>query len=89
MKAKEIIQVLTRGFLDIKKTGVVEFSTSDLSELVRYFGHFFDWSGHFKKGTYFYLWQTYNEEFLIEEPDLVGMASTTDGGQYCLYLIEE
>lgn len=89
MKAKEIIQILTRGFLDIEKTGVVEFQTSDLSELVRYFGHYYEWSGHFKIGTYFYVWQPYNEAFEIDNPDLFGVGSQTNEGQYCLYLIEE
>lgn len=85
MRATELLKILNRGLIDHEKSCVVEFETRNLAQLVQWFGHFFDWSGYLNEGTYFAVWQPYNEEPIIEDPDIIGMGSTTDVGTYYLY----
>ena len=88
MKAIELIKILNKGLVDHEKSNVVTFDTENLSQRAKWFGHYFDWSGHLRKGDYFAIWQAYDEEPIIDDPDIIGVGPSTDVGQYFLYKID-
>lgn len=78
MNAFEIIQVLTRGFVPIDRCGTGKFETSDLSELTRLFGTNYSWSGHMFSGNVFYVYNEFNDDWTMEDADLIGTALDDD-----------
>lgn len=72
MKAFEIIQVLTKGIVPVYRCGTSKFETSDLSELSNLFGNRYSWSGHMFKGNVFYVYNSFNDDWTIDDADLVG-----------------
>lgn len=78
MNAFEIIQVLTKGIVAVDRSGTAKFETYDLSELSRLFGTHYSWSGHMFKGNVFYVYNEFNDDWTIEDADLIGTALDDD-----------
>lgn len=74
MKAFELIQILTKGFVPIDRCGTAKFDTSNLSELSQLFGNYYSWSGHMFKGNVFYVYNEINDDWSIDDADIVGTA---------------
>lgn len=74
MTAFEIIQLLTKELVPVDRCGTSRFETSDLSELSRLFGNHYSWSGHMFRENVFYVINTFNDDWTIEDADLIGTA---------------
>lgn len=72
MKAFEIIQVLTKGFVPIENCGTSKFDSSDLSELSSLFGKNYSWIGHMFTGNVFYVYNRITDDWTLEDADLIG-----------------
>ena len=89
MNAFEIIQVLTKGFVPVDRCGTCKFGTSDLSELSQMFGTHYAWSGHMFKGNVFYVYHEINDDWTIEDADLIGDALLNEGSQVFVFQVRE
>lgn len=78
MNAFEIIQVLTKGFVPVERCGTTEFETSDMSELSRIFGRHYAWSGHMFKGKLFYCYCSSDDDWSIDDADIIGFPTNDD-----------
>lgn len=78
MTAFEIIQVLTKGIVPVDRCGTSKFETSDLSELSNLFGTHYSWSGHMFKGNVFYVYNEIDDDWTVEDADLIGTAFDDD-----------
>ena len=89
MTALEIIQVLTKGFVPVDRCGMSKFETSDLSELSNLFGTHYSWSGHMFKGIVFYVYNQINDDWTIEDADLIGTAFDDDHCNVYVFQVKE
>lgn len=89
MNAFEIIQVLTKGFVPVERCGTAKFETSDLSELSQLFGTHYSWSGHMFKGNVFYVYTEIDDDWTIEDANLVGDALLTEGSRVFVFQVKE
>lgn len=89
MTAFEIIQVLTKGIVPVDRCGVSKFETSDLSELSNLFGTHYYWSGHMFKGNVFYVYNEINDDWTIEDADLIGTAFDDDHCNVYVFQVKE
>lgn len=89
MNAFEIIQVLTKGIVPIDRCGTSKFETSDLSELSKLFGNHYSWSGHMFKGNVFYVFNTFNDDWSIEDADIVGIALDDEHANVFVFQVKE
>lgn len=89
MKAFEIIQLLTKELVPVDRCGTAKFETSDLSELSQLFGTHYSWSGHMFKGSVFFVYHEINDDWTIEDADLIGDALLNEGGQVFVFQIRE
>lgn len=89
MNAFEIIQVLTKGFVPVDRCGTAKFETSDLSELSQLFGTHYSWSGHMFKGNVFYVYNEINDDWTVEDADLIGTAFDDDHCNVFVYQVRE
>lgn len=89
MNAFEIIQVLTKGFVPVDSCGTSKFETSDLSELSKLFGNHYSWSGHMFKGNVFYVFNTFNDDWSIEDADIVGIAIDDEHENVFVFQVKE
>lgn len=78
MKAFEIIQLLTKELVPVDRCGTAKFETSDLSELSQLFGNHYSWYGHMFKGNVFYVYNEINDDWTIDDADLIGTAFDDD-----------
>lgn len=78
MTAFEIIQVLTKGLVPIERCGTARFDSCDLSELSDLFGNRYSWSGIMFKGNVFYVYNSFNDNWTLDDADLVGYALDDD-----------
>lgn len=72
MKSFELIQILTKGLVPVERCGTAVFKTSDLSELSMLFGRNYSWAGHMFSGDVLYVYHYANDDWTIEDADLVG-----------------
>jgi hypothetical protein len=89
MNAFEIIQVLTKGIVPVDRCGTSKFETSDLSELSKLFGNHYSWSGHMFKGNVFYVFNTFNDDWSIEDADIVGIALDDEHVNVFVFQVKE
>lgn len=89
MNAFEIIQVLTKGIVPVDRCGTSKFETSDLSELSNLFGTHYSWSGHMFKGNVFYVYNTFNDDWTIEDADLIGTAFDDEDANVYVFQVGE
>lgn len=89
MTAFEIIQVLTKGIVPVDRCGTSKFETSDLSELSNLFGTHYSWSGHMFKGSVFYVYNTFNDDWTIDDADLIGTAFDDDHANVYVFQVRE
>ena len=89
MTAFEIIQVLTKGIVPVDRCGTSKFETSDLSELSNLFGTHYSWTGHMFKGNVFYVYNTFNDNWTIEDADLIGDALLSEDARvYVFHVVD-
>lgn len=74
MKAFEILQLLTKKLIPLERCGTAQFATSDLSELSNLFGCHYSWSGHMFHGNVFYVYNEINDDWTIEDANIIGTA---------------
>lgn len=89
MTAFEIIQVLTKGIVPVDRCGTSKFETSDLSELSLLFGSHYSWVGHMFKGSVFYVYHYSNDDWTIEDADLIGDALLDEGCKVYVFQVKE
>lgn len=89
MTAFEIIQVLSKGIVPIDRCGTSKFETSDLSELSNLFGTHYSWSGHMFKGNVFYVYNTFNDDWTIEDADIIGTAFNDEDANIYVFQVRE
>ena len=89
MKAFEIIQVLTKGFVPVGRCGTSKFETSNLSELSKFFGDFYSWSGHMFKGDFFYCYNEPSDDWRIDDADIIGLSLDEDHCDVYLFQVRE
>ena len=89
MTAFEIIQVLTKGIVPVGRCGTSRFETSNLSELSDLFGTNYSWSGHMFKGNVFYVYNEINDDWTIEDADLIGTAFDDDQCNIFVFQVRE
>lgn len=89
MNAFEIIQVLTKGFVPVERCGTAKFETSDLSELSQLFGTHYSWSGLMFKGNVFYVYTEIDDDWSIEDANLVGVALLDKGSRVFVFQVKE
>ena len=89
MTAFEIIQVLTKGLVPVDRCGTSKFETSDLSELSRLFGTHYSWTGQMFKGNVFYVYNEIEDDWTIEDADLVGVALLTKISRVLVFQVKE
>ena len=89
MTAFEIIQVLAKGIVPVDRCGTSKFETSDLWELSNLFGTNYSWSGHMFQGNVFYVYNEFNDDWTIEDADLIGTAFDDDHCNVYLFQIRE
>lgn len=89
MTAFEIIQVLTKGIVPVDRCGTSKFETSDLSELSQLFGIGYSWSGHMFKGSVFYVFNSFNDDWTIEDADLIGTALKDEDCNVLVFHVSE
>lgn len=78
MKAFEILQLLTKELIPLERCGTAKFNTSDLSELSQLFGNHYSWSGHMFQGNVFYVYNEINDDWTIEDANIIGTAFDDD-----------
>lgn len=74
MKAIEILNLLTTGVMPIDRCGICRFETSNLSELTAQFGVDYSWTGHMFKGNVFFVYQSFDDSFSIDDWNIRGIA---------------
>ena len=89
MTAFEIIQFLTEGIVPVDRCGTSKFETSDLSELCKLFGTHYSWSGHMFKGSVFYVYNTFNDNWTLEDADLIGDALLDEEARVLVFQVKE
>lgn len=89
MKAFEIIQLLTKELVPVERCGTSEFETTDLSELSRLFGRNYAWSGHMFKGKLFYCYCKQDDDWTIDDADIIGFPTDDDKCNIQIFKIEE
>lgn len=81
MKSQDIIRELISGRIDREQCGLVAFETSELGQLVDWFGSFYSWRGHLRQGNYFYVYHDENS-FLVDELWSLQAKALNDSSQY-------
>lgn len=89
MTTFEILQVLTKGIVPVDRCGTSKFETSDLSELSLLFGTRYSWSGHMFQGNVFYVYNEFNDDWTIEDADLIGTAFDDEHCNIYVFQIQE
>lgn len=88
MKSFELIQMLTKQIIPVERCGTATFETSNLSELSIMFGTDYNWSGYMSDGNIFYVYVTSNDDFILEEWDLIGFSRDCNGDDILVFFIE-
>lgn len=89
MTAFEIIQVLTKGIVPVDRCGTSKFGSSDLSELSKLFGSHYSWAGHMFQGNVFYVYNTFNDDWTIEDADLIGTSFDDEHANIYVFQVRE
>lgn len=89
MKAFEIIQLLTKKLIPIERCGTAKFETSNLSELSQLFGPYYKWCGHMFKGNIFYVYNNLNDNWTIEDADIMGTAIEDENCKVYVFQVRE
>lgn len=87
MKAFEIIQLLSKGFVPVEKCGTSVFRTSDLSELSSLFGKHYSWIGHMFKGDVFYAYNCKTDDWTLDDADLIGQSLEDENKQIFVFQV--
>ena len=89
MKAFEIIQVLTKGFVPLENCGTSKFESSDLSELSSLFGKNYSWCGHMFSGNVFYAYNRKTDDWSMGDPDLLGYSLDDANEQIFVFKVND
>jgi hypothetical protein len=87
MKAFEIIQLLSKGFVPVENCGTSVFHTSDLSELSCLFGKNYSWIGHMFQGNVFYAYNRKTDDWTMDDADLIGQSLENDDEQIFVFQV--
>lgn len=85
MKAIDAIKVLVDGRFDREVSGVCTFESTKLEQLINWFGHGYEWYGHFSPGTYLYTKVPAGVYPPYDDWDLYGNPRSESLGAYFLY----
>ena len=87
MKAIDAIKVLIDGRFDREVSGVCTFESTELGQLIEWFGQGYDWYGRFSPGTYLYTNVSFGDEPPFGDWDLHGISWEKCPDSYFLYEI--
>lgn len=88
MRAIEIIQLLTEELVPAERCGTTFFPTSDLSQLSQFFGDYYSWSGHMFEGDVLYINHYTDDDWDIDDADVIGHALKKDDCDVYLLRVE-